>query len=141
MDHTIVLGGGLSGLTAAMMLARDGQRVTVLERDPDPVPADPEAAWENWRRGGVTQFRQAHFLQPLGRAVLEAELPDVLEAFKAAGAYRFDPIEAVLGNRGRREGDDRFITWTGRRSTLESVVARAAAGEPGVEVRRGVSVT
>ena len=32
-------------------------------------------------------------------------------------------------------------TWTGRRSTLEWVVARAAEREPGVEIRRGVDVT
>src|SRR3954466_15073288 len=96
MPHTIVLGGGLWGLSAAMMLARDGHRVTVLERDPAPVPDGPEAAWERWRREGVVQFRQAHYLQPLGRIVLEAELPDVLEAFVAAGAYRFDLIADAL---------------------------------------------
>ena len=127
MSHTIVLGGGLCGLTAAMMLARDGRRVTVLERDPSPVPEDPEAAWERWRRDGVVQFRQAHYLQPLGRSVLEPELPDVLEAFKAAGAYRFDPIAqraAAIDDRDRRPDDERFVTWTGRRSTLEWVVAR-----------------
>jgi 2-polyprenyl-6-methoxyphenol hydroxylase-like FAD-dependent oxidoreductase len=124
-----------------MMLARDGHRVTVLERDPSPVPADPESAWEAWNRDGVVQFRQAHYLQPLGRAVLEAELPEVLEAFKAAGAYRFDPIAQVLGPAARREDDERFVTWTGRRTTLESVVARAADREPGVEIRRGVTVT
>jgi 2-polyprenyl-6-methoxyphenol hydroxylase-like FAD-dependent oxidoreductase len=141
MSHTIVLGGGFCGLTAAMMLARDGRRVTVLERDPSPVPQDPDTAWERWTRDGVVQFRQAHYLLPLGRAMLETELPDVLEAFKAAGAYRFDPIAQVLANRGRTEADDRFVTWTGRRTTLESVVARAAANEPGVEVQRGVGVT
>src|ERR1700712_5209702 len=96
MSHTIVLGGGLCGLSAAMMLARDGHRVTVLERDPAPVPADPEAAWERWRRDGVVQFRQAHFLQPLGRGVPERELPEVLEAFVDAGAYRFDPIADAM---------------------------------------------
>jgi 2-polyprenyl-6-methoxyphenol hydroxylase-like FAD-dependent oxidoreductase len=145
MSHTIVLGGGLCGLAAAMMLARDGRRVTVLERDPAPVPEDPDAAWELWRREGVVQFRQAHYLQPLGRAVLEAELPDVLEAFKAAGAYRFDPIAQALPptieDRSPRAGDERLVTWTGRRTTLESVVARAAEAEPGVELRRGVAVT
>jgi 2-polyprenyl-6-methoxyphenol hydroxylase-like FAD-dependent oxidoreductase len=141
MSHTIVLGGGLCGLSAAMMLARDGHRVTVLERDPAPLPENPEAAWERWRRDGVTQFRQAHYLLPLGRGVLEAELPDVLEAFKAAGAYAFDPITQVLGAQARRPDDDRFATWTGRRSTLEWVVVRAAEREPGVDLRRGVSVT
>jgi 2-polyprenyl-6-methoxyphenol hydroxylase-like FAD-dependent oxidoreductase len=145
MSHTIMLGGGLCGLSAAMMLARDGHRVTVLERDPAPVPGDPEAAWERWRRDGVVQFRQAHYLQPLGRAVLEDELPDVLEAFKDAGARRFDPIAEVLPagitDRERREGDDRFVTYTARRSTIEWVVARAAEAEPGVEIRRGVNAT
>jgi 2-polyprenyl-6-methoxyphenol hydroxylase-like FAD-dependent oxidoreductase len=145
MSHTIVLGGGLCGLAAAIMLARDGRRVTVLERDPAPVPEDPEAAWELWRRDGVVQFRQAHYLQPLGRAVLEAELGDVLEAFKAAGAYRFDPIAQALprsiADRSPREGDERFLTWTGRRTTFESVVAGVAEREPGVEIRRGVAVT
>src|SRR3954469_13586843 len=95
MPHTIVLGGGLCGLTAAMMLARDGHRVTVLERDADPLPADPETAWERWGRTGVAQFRQAHYLQPRGRAVLGAELSDVLAAFQAAGALRFDPLAAM----------------------------------------------
>jgi 2-polyprenyl-6-methoxyphenol hydroxylase-like FAD-dependent oxidoreductase len=145
MSHTIVLGGGLSGLTAAMMLARDGRRVTVLECDPSPVPDDADAAWERWRRDGVFQFRLAHYLQPLGRAVLEAELPDVLEAFKAAGAYRFDPIAQALPqaieDRDPRPGDERLVTWTGRRTTLEWVVAQAAEREPGVEIRRGVGVT
>src|SRR3954463_4304383 len=65
MSHTIVLGGGLCGLSAAMLLARDGRQVTVLERDASPIPEDPEAAWEGWRRDGVVQFRQAHYLQPL----------------------------------------------------------------------------
>jgi 2-polyprenyl-6-methoxyphenol hydroxylase-like FAD-dependent oxidoreductase len=144
MAHTIVLGGGLCGLTAAMMLARDGHRVTVLERDPDPVPADPEAAWERWRRDGVAQFRQAHYLQPLGRQVLDAELPDVREALAEAGALRFDPLTAMppsVADRTPRPGDERFVTWTGRRSTVEQAVGRAAETEPGVEIRRGVSAS
>src|SRR5262249_10973906 len=115
MSHTIVLGGGFCGLAAAMMLARDGHRVTVLERDPAPVPDDPEAAWERWQRDGVVQFRQAHYLQPRGRAILDEELPDVLEAFKAAGAYRF----SSLGARARQPDDERFYTYTARRTTLE----------------------
>jgi len=109
------------------------------------VPADLETAWERWRRDGVVQFRQAHYLQPLGRQVLEAELPDVLEGFAAAGAYHFDPIAealpATITDRAPRPGDERFRTYTARRSTLEWVVARAAEAEPGVEIRRGVGVS
>ena len=110
-----------------------------------PFPADPEAAWERWRRDGVVQFRQAHYLQPLGRQVLEAELPEVLDGFVAAGAYRFDPIAEALpagiADRAPREDDERFVTYTGRRTTFEWAFARAAEGEPGVEIRRGVNVT
>jgi phytoene dehydrogenase-like protein len=31
----VVMGGGLNGLTAGMLLARDGHQVTILERDAD----------------------------------------------------------------------------------------------------------
>src|SRR4051794_30363880 len=144
MAHTIVLGGGLCGLTAAMMLARDGQRVTVLERDPDPVPADPEAAWDRWRRDGVAQFRQAHYLQPLGRQVLDAELPDVRRALQDAGALRFNPLDAMppsVTDRAPRPGDERFVTWTARRALVEQVIARAADAQAGLEIRRGVTAT
>ena len=69
MAKVLVLGGGFSGLASALMLARDGHAVTVLERDPAPVPESPELAWEAWERRGVAQFRQAHYMQPRGTRV------------------------------------------------------------------------
>jgi 2-polyprenyl-6-methoxyphenol hydroxylase-like FAD-dependent oxidoreductase len=62
MPRILVLGGGVCGLVAALMLARDGHEVTLLERDPQPVPDSVDAAWETWQRRGVAQFHQAHFL-------------------------------------------------------------------------------
>jgi phytoene dehydrogenase-like protein len=38
MATILVLGAGMNGLTTAMLLARDGHDVTVLERDPAPPP-------------------------------------------------------------------------------------------------------
>ena len=64
MASIVVRGGGLIGLTAAMMLARDGHEIMVLEGDAAPVPEDASAAWEAWPRTGVAQFHQPHNLFP-----------------------------------------------------------------------------
>ncbi len=140
MPRIVVLGGGVCGLAAGLLLARDGHAVTLLERDPAPVPDSPEAAWEAWERRGVAQFHQTHFLQSRGRRVLEDELPDVLDAFAAAGAARFNALDRMppgIADRAPRPGDDRFATLTGRRTTLEHVLAGTAAAQPGLTVRRG----
>ena len=64
MSKILVLGGGIVGLSTAMMLARRGHDVTVFERDSKPLPASPEDAWQRWERRGVAQFRQPHYLHP-----------------------------------------------------------------------------
>jgi 2-polyprenyl-6-methoxyphenol hydroxylase-like FAD-dependent oxidoreductase len=143
MPRILVLGGGICGLAAGLLLARDGHRVTLLERDPAPVPDTPRGAWEAWERGGVPHFRQPHGLQPRGRALLDAELPDVSAALEAAGAERINPLDRMpptIADRAPRPGDERFVTLHVRRPVLEQVVADAAAREPGLTVRRGVGV-
>ena len=82
-----------------------------------PVPESPDGAWEDWARDGATQFRQAHFLAPGGRGVLEDTLPDVLDALKEAGATRFDALAstAEVADQGPRAGDERIVTFTARR--------------------------
>jgi 2-polyprenyl-6-methoxyphenol hydroxylase-like FAD-dependent oxidoreductase len=142
-SRIIVLGGGLCGLAAGMLLRRDGHGVTILERDPEPVPSSPHEAWEHWTRSGVTQFRQPHYLQSRGRIVLAEELPDVVVALEAAGGLRFDPLCLMppqITDRTPRDGDERFKTITARRPVLEQVLGRAADAEPGLEIRRGVCV-
>ena len=140
MAKVIVLGGGVCGLASGLMLARDGHEVTVLERDPAPVPDSPERAWEDWERRGVAQFRQAHYLQPRARTVLEAELPDVLDALAAAGAARLDwprMMPPTITDREPRRATSGWSTLTARRTTLEQLLARAAEAQDGLEVRRG----
>jgi 2-polyprenyl-6-methoxyphenol hydroxylase-like FAD-dependent oxidoreductase len=143
MSRIIVLGGGVSGLAAGMLLRRDGHEVTVLERDDEPVPLSPEEAWERWPRHGVIQFRQPHYLQLRGRAVLEQALPDVYAGLETAGAIPFDPLCLMprsIKDRAPRDGDERFSTITARRPTLEQVLVRAVEAEPGLRICRGVSV-
>ena len=139
----IVLGAGVCGLAAGMLLRRDGHEVTVLERDRESVPHSADPAWERWTRSGVIQFRQPHYLQSGGRIVLEEELPGVVPALEAAGGLRFNPLGLMpptIGDRAPRSGDARFQTVTARRPVLEQVLGGAADAEPGLEIRRGVSV-
>jgi 2-polyprenyl-6-methoxyphenol hydroxylase-like FAD-dependent oxidoreductase len=75
--------------------------------------------------------------------VLDAELPDVRQALADAGALRFDPLTVMppaITDREPREGDERYVTWTARRSTIEHVIARAAEAQDGLEIRRGEAV-
>lgn len=139
----VVVGGGPVGLSAAMLLARDGHEVIVLEKDDTPPPASGLEAWNCWQRSGVAQFRQAHFMQARFRHVLDAELPAVRDEIEASGGRRFNMVDALppsIEDRAPREGDDRFETILARRPVLESAFARVAARTPGVTVRRGVAV-
>lgn len=143
MNDVLVLGGGICGLATAMLLAREGRTVTVLERDSEDVPDTVEQAWQAWDRRGVAQFRQLHNLHPRVRLLLEAELPDVRDGLSRNGAYRMNMIGGLppmITDREPRPGDDRFLTDTARRSTAEYTVAAAARNEPRITIERGVKV-
>src|SRR5688500_11129278 len=142
MARIVVLGGGVVGLSVAMMLKRDGHDVSVLERDRDPLPSSAQEAWRAWERRGVGQFRQPHYLQPAVRLMLETHLPEVKEALRRAGGATFDVLSlmpASVGDPTPRPGDERFVTITARRPVLEYAVASVA--EPLVDIRRGIEVT
>jgi 2-polyprenyl-6-methoxyphenol hydroxylase-like FAD-dependent oxidoreductase len=142
MSRIIILGGGIVGLFTAMLLAKQGHDVSALEQDATPVPCSPSDAWATWDRRGVTQFRQPHYLHSAARQLLDAHLPEVKDALLRAGCIRFDTLSLMppsIADRSPRPGDERFVTVTGRRATLEYAVAGAA--EARVEVIRGASVT
>ncbi len=91
MGSVVVCGGGVIGLSVAMMLARDGHEVTVLEEDPDPVPS-PAEAWTSWRRAGGRQFHQPHNLFARFREVCDAELPGLTGRLESSGCVWVDPL-------------------------------------------------
>lgn len=143
MGSIVVCGGSIVGLAAAMLLARDGHRVTVLERDPASPPAGAEEAWSGWDRPGVAQFHQPHNLFPRFRQILDDELPGVVDRLVGAGCVWVDPLALLppsIVDKAPRPGDDRFRFVSGRRPVVEAVLAAAAEETDGVEVRRGVAV-
>ncbi len=143
MADVVVCGGSVLGLASAMMLARDGHEVTVLEADAAEVPGSAQEAWEKWERRGVAQFRQAHNLFPRYRQILQQELPEVLDGLVQAGATWVDFLEGLpplITDRDPRPDDDKFRFVTGRRPMVEFVHARAAEDEPRVTVRRAMRV-
>jgi flavin-dependent dehydrogenase len=130
------------GLGSALLLARDGHAVTVLERDTEPPPAGPDEIWAAWERKGVNQFRLPHFFLARYRGLLDAELPEVKQALVEAGAVRLNPVldapEALRGP--ARPGDDAFECISGRRCVVEAAIASVAGRAAGLEVRRGAVV-
>jgi 2-polyprenyl-6-methoxyphenol hydroxylase-like FAD-dependent oxidoreductase len=137
----IVNGAGIGGLVTSILLGSDGHEVTLLERDPAPVP-EPEEAWEDWSRRGVNQFRLPHFFLPRFLSIVRAEFPELETRLEKAGMLRLNIIDVLPEQMsgGRRPEDDRFDSITGRRSVYESVVAAFAEETKGVSVRRGAAV-
>ncbi|CAM5572003.1 FAD-dependent oxidoreductase OS=Streptomyces fumanus OX=67302 GN=GCM10018772_70980 PE=3 SV=1 [Streptomyces fumanus] len=142
--RVLVIGAGPTGLALAVMLAGDGHRVTVLERDPGPPPGGPEAAWASWPRPGVSQFRHPHFLLPAVFRTLRAEVPDVLVELARMGlrpgnlldgAHRLGVLD------GARPGDEHFTMMGVRRPLFETALDTVAARTPGLTVRRRTAVT
>jgi 2-polyprenyl-6-methoxyphenol hydroxylase-like FAD-dependent oxidoreductase len=137
------MGGGLNGLTAGMLLARDGHQVTVLERDAAGPRGRAADLWQRWDRRGVNQFRQLHFMLPRWRAEMERELPEVITGLEDLGGVRTSMLGSLPDEMtgGKRDGDERFETVTGRRPVLEAAVAHAAKRTEGLTVCRGVAAT
>ncbi|MDP1820754.1 MAG: FAD-dependent oxidoreductase [Acidimicrobiales bacterium] len=126
-----VLGGGVAGLSTALLLARDGHRVILTERDAFELgePLDAPA----WERRGIPHFLQPHAFIPRGRVEMIDELPDVYDALLTAGAHDVDIARKLSGQ--RQPGDERLQYVAARRPLIEWALRRAAAREPGIDIR------
>jgi flavin-dependent dehydrogenase len=137
----VIVGAGVVGLGAALLLCGDGHEVTVLERDGAEPPAGADEIWATWQRKGVNQFRLPHFFLARYRGVLDSELPEVTKGLAAAGAVCLNPVldapEAVRGS--AREEDGAFGCISGRRCVVEAAVASVADRAPHLEIRRGTT--
>ncbi|GAC1459558.1 MAG: FAD-dependent oxidoreductase [Candidatus Limnocylindrales bacterium] len=139
MSRIVIAGGGVGGLTTALLLARAGHRVTVFEKDRALPPARPHEAFVEWDRPGVPQWRLIHTLLPRLRLLLAEHLPDVVEASYAAGARDADPA-AVLLPESRIPEDADLRALLCRRAVFEWVLRDRCAAQADLDIQSGCAV-
>ena len=139
----IVAGGSAAGQFTALLLARAGHEVVLLDRDPIEPAADIEAAARAFRPA-MPQFVQPHVVLPRCRLLLRQALPEVYDTLLAAGAGEVTLASAMpptLNDRAGRPGDEEYTSVATRRSTLDWVLRRAVASQAGIQARGGVRAT
>jgi flavin-dependent dehydrogenase len=119
-----VVGAGPAGLYTAMVLARRGHEVVVVDRDPGPLGDG------SWPRRGVMQFHHPHAFRGQVVEALRAELPEVWDDLLAAGA---EPLMAPAGP----GGPEQVMGVRCRRLTFERVLRSAAERQAGLTLRTG----
>jgi 2-polyprenyl-6-methoxyphenol hydroxylase-like FAD-dependent oxidoreductase len=132
-----VLGASVAGMSTALLLARDGHRVTLFERDLLHVgePLDAVA----WERRGIAHFMQPHAFIPRGRVELRQLLPDVYDALVEAGASDVDLRPKLPGE---PRPDDVDLQYMGvRRPLIEWALRCAVLDEQRIQVQDGVSAS
>ncbi|MBP8208538.1 MAG: FAD-dependent oxidoreductase, partial [Ilumatobacteraceae bacterium] len=140
--HVLVVGGGVSGLGSALVLARQGHQVTVVERDDTPMPSSADEAFD-WDRRGAPQVRHSHAFLARLVGLLRRDYADVYAELLAEGAteMRFgDDLPPTIVDFQRLPEDDELVMLACRRTTFEWVLRRAAVAEGRVTFRTGVGV-
>ncbi len=140
--HVVVVGGGVAGLGSALVLARQGHEVTVVERDDTPMPSSADDAFE-WDRRGAPQVRHSHAFLARLVGLLRSEHPDVYADLLEEGAteMRFgDDLPPTITDFARQPDDDDLVMLACRRTTFEWVLRRCAMAEGRVHFRVGVGV-
>ena len=142
--RVVIVGGSAAGLLAALLLARAGHEVIVLERDDLRPAGDVEQAAASAFRAAAPQIVQPHVVLALCRELMLTHLPDLYAGLLEAGVVEASlrsQMAPTLADRSDQPGDERMPLVLSRRATVDWVLRRWAAAEPGVEVRGRIRVT
>jgi 2-polyprenyl-6-methoxyphenol hydroxylase-like FAD-dependent oxidoreductase len=129
-ESVIIVGAGISGLCSGLVLAKNGHKVTLIERDPPPPLGDADEAFFNWNRRGAAQFRHPHAFLAAMSNLLQDSFPELIEDFWQAGARKIafkDMVPPELESAYIPEPEDeRMWLLMCRRATMETVFRRYA---------------
>ncbi|MEQ9505774.1 MAG: FAD-dependent oxidoreductase [Hyphomonas sp.] len=143
-ESVIIIGAGIGGLCAALMIAPTGRQVTVLERDGPIASGDPDEIFRDWRRTGVGHLRQSHAFLARLRTIMKAKHPALLEQLKSYGVrdLTFDTMltREQQANYQTLAEDEELTFITSRRTTLELVIRRYVETLENVTLRSGFLV-
>ena len=139
----IIVGGSATGMLAALMLARAGHEVLVLESDRLEPGPDVESAAATAYRKSAPQIVQPHIVMAKCRRLLIEWLPDVYAGLLAAGvaeAELWTQMPPSLTDKTVWPDDDQLTMLMTRRSTFDWVLRRAVLAEHRVTLCCGVRV-
>ena len=136
-QRIVVLGGGIAGLASALLLARDGHDVTIIEREPFVAGTPLESV--AWPRKGVAHFHQPHAFMPRGRLELRTQFPDVFESLVTNGATDVDMRRKLPGTAQASDADLQYFAV--RRPLIEWAFRDALARQSNLTVRANETVT
>ncbi len=133
----VIAGGGVTGCAAALVLARAGHEVVLVDRDRVHVGEAQDAC--DWDRRGVPHFLLPHAFLPRARREMLAVLPDVYESMLCAGARELDVARKLRGPRIPEDDELRYLFV--RRPVIEWALRSAMKSERRITVRTGIRIT
>lgn len=135
----VVVGAGVAGLTSAILLARAGVDVVLIERDPARPPQSVQEAVGAWSRPGLPQIGNGHAFHGLARQVLAERLPDVLNALLDVGVTERRFYLGIPEDQ-RVSTDLDLVSLQSRRAVVDWILYRAALEQAGLRLLSGRSV-
>jgi 2-polyprenyl-6-methoxyphenol hydroxylase-like FAD-dependent oxidoreductase len=140
----VIVGSSAAGIFSALLLARSGHDILLIEQDKLAIAEDAEEAARMAFRTGAPQIVQPHAILSRCRELLLEHLPDVYSNLLAAGALEA-PIQSQmppsLTDKGVRPDDERLTMLMTRRSTLDWTLRRAIAIEDRIQGLWGTQAT